>query len=300
MDAKVITGGWTFRKDSGMTDHIPPEGAVLLHLRHLHTRNCRAQTIYNRRRSLARLARWADGPILYLTGEQMLRWEDERSDQISPAARAAELSSVRQFFLWAVKQHLIDSDPTIECSMPRAPRRLPRPIADRDIAEAIARAEPKVAAIIGLAAFAGLRAGEIARLDWAEVGFRDEPPMIRISDGKGGHSRLVPLSPALADLLHALPRANGPVIPRGDGSRRENSPSAISGISNRYLHAMGIDETLHQARHRFGTTTYRACQDIRAVQGLMGHASITSTQIYTSPAAAVGLAAVMAASQLSA
>lgn len=287
-----------FAEVSGMTDRLAPEGAVVLHLRHLHTRNCRTQTIYNRRRALARLSKWASGPILYLPEEDLLRWEDDRSDQISPAARASELSSVREFYRWALREHLITLDPTVRLSMPRAPRRLPRPIGDADLAEAIRRADARLAAILGLAAFAGLRACEVARLDWAEVGLTEKPPMIRIIDGKGGHGRLVPLAPALTALLEALPGRRGPVITHVNGSRANYTPNGISGLSNRYLHRVGVRETFHQLRHRFGTQTYRVCRDIRAVQDLLGHSSPTTTAQYASPSPSVALEAVLGASLL--
>jgi site-specific recombinase XerC len=139
---------------------------------------------------------------------------------------------------------------------------------------------------------------EIARLDWAEVGLREQPPMLRVLDGKGGHSRILTLAPALADLLTRLPGRHGPVIVRGDGKLGHNTPATISQMANTFLHSVGVAESLHCGRHRFGTQTYRACQDIQAVREVMGHANISSTQIYTSASPTVARDAVLAASVL--
>jgi integrase/recombinase XerC len=283
-----------------MTDRATVQGAVLGYLRHLEVRNCREQTIYNRRRALARLTAWANGrPLLTLTGDELAAWQDERTGQILASSRRAELSSVREFYRWALREGRIKKDPTARLFMPRAPRGMPRPVGERDLADALAVADPWMAAILGLAAFAGLRACEIARLDWSEVGFNDDPPSIRIVDGKGGRGRVVPLAPTLAELLLALPTRRGPVIRRVNGYAGHNTPNLISGITNRYLHSVGVRETLHQLRHRFATKTYRACQDIRAVQELLGHQSPTTTSIYAAASPGVALDAVLAASVIS-
>lgn len=276
------------------------EGAVLLHVQHLRRRNCRDQTIYNRRCALGRLSRWAEGPILYLSEEQLERWQDARVEQITPAARRSELSHAREFYRWAVRERLLRDDPTMRLEMPRAPRGVPRPMAEADVARAIAGADPRMAALLGLAAFAGLRACEIARLDFSEVDFGSQTPMIRVVDGKGGHGRLVPMAPALVAMLRDLSHSRGPVVRRLDGRPGHSLPHNISARANEYLHAQGITATLHQLRHRFGTATYRACQDIRAVQELMGHASPTTTAGYASASPTVSLAAVIAASHLAA
>ena len=282
-----------------MTDMTPPQEAVAAYLRHLKVRNIRPHTIYNRRRALARLALWAGGrPLLELTAAELTEWQEQRSDEISAAARGAELSNVREMYRWAYKGGLIDRDPTAGLDMPRAHRGTPRPISEDDLARALQQADDRMAAILGLASFAGLRAAEIARLNWAEVGHRDFTPMVRVLDGKGGHGRLITLAPVLVDILLRLPDRTGPVITRIDGQPGHNSPSSISGLANRYLHRVGIRESLHCGRHRFGTQTYRACQDILAVRDVMGHATVTSTQIYASASPTVARDAVLAAGVL--
>ncbi len=277
------------------------EELILRHLEHLRLRGLRRSTIYNRTRALARLTAYLDGPILYATEEQLRRWQLARTDEITPAARGIELSHAREFYRWAHRERLIQEDPTVRLAMPRQPRRVPRPMTEGTLAHAMLAAEPETAAIIGLAAFAGLRAIEIAQLDWSEVSLTDDPPMLRIVDGKGGHGRLVPIAPALLDLLDALPGTRrGPVIRRIDGGAGPNEPHRISARANTFLHSVGIPETLHQARHRFATATYRACRDIRAVQDLLGHRSPLTTAGYASASPDVGWEAVRAAGEVGA
>lgn len=276
------------------------DGVVSRYLDHLRVRNLQPTTIYNRQQALRRLAKWAGGPILYLTEDDLLRWQIQRMREIQPEPVRTEMSHARQFYRWCQRERLREDDPTIRLELPRVARRVPRPMRDRQLAQALAAADPHTAAILALAAFAGLRAIEVARLSWSEVGVGDMSPQIRINHGKGGHARVVPMSKALEAILAALPSRRGPVIPRLDGLPGQCEAHRISSRANTYLHDMGIVETLHQCRHRFATTAYQSCQDIRAVQDLLGHASPTTTAIYAASASAVSRAAVEAAGTLAA
>jgi integrase/recombinase XerC len=276
------------------------DGVVGRYLDHLKVRNLQPTTIYNRRQALHRLGLWAGSPILYLTEADLMRWQAQRMQEIQPEPVRTEMSHARQFYRWAQRESFRDDDPTLRLELPRVARRLPRPMRDRHLAEALAGADDPTAAVIGLAAFAGLRAIEIARLDWAEVGLGDRSPQIRINHGKGGHARAVPLSSVLESLLGQLPARRGPVIPRLDGRPGQCAAHRISSRANNYLHGMGITDTLHQCRHRFATTAYQSCQDIRAVQDLLGHASPTTTAIYAASASVVSRSAVEAAGLLAA
>lgn len=274
------------------------EGAVRLHLRHMHVRGLTPQSIYNRSRALARLSKHVGGPILYLDEPTLRAWQDARSDQLDPASRRGELSNVREFYRWAVVEGLRDTDPTTRLPMPRAPRRHPRPMADAALARVMALADPATAAILGLGAFCGLRACEIARLDWSEVDLDAVAPSVHVTKGKGGHSRTVPMSPVIVGLLRALPERHGPVIRRLDGKASHVAAHGISSRANRFLHEHGVTDTLHQTRHRFVTAAYQSCQDLRACQELAGHANPSTTALYAAAASNVAHDAVMAAGEL--
>lgn len=282
------------------TQPVPIEGIVGRYLDHLRVRNLRYWTIYNRQCALARLSRWAGGPVLYLTAAELARWQTQRAGEVQPEPLRTELSHARQFYRWCVREGYLATDPTARLDMPRVVRHLPRPIRDSVLAAAMAAADPPMLAILALAAFAGLRACEIAGLDWSEVGGDPRNPNIRVVDGKGGHSRLVPLSGPLAAVLDALPSRRGPVVTRLDGNAGPNQAHTISHRANDYLHAMDIPDTLHTLRHRFATTAYQACKDIRAVQELLGHASPRTTAVYAAASSDVARSAVDAAGGLAA
>jgi integrase/recombinase XerC len=275
------------------------EGVVTRYAEHMRMRNLRPWTIYSRRRALARLAIWAESPILYLTEADLVRWQTQRCRELQPEPLRTDMSHHRQFYRWCVRENFITIDPTARLDLPRVSRRLPRPIEDLRLLEAMAGAPDDVRVALALAGFAGFRAMEIAGLDWSEISTGTNP-QIRIAEGKGGHTRILPLSDALAAELHTLPHRRGPVIPRRDGLPGRCAPHRISSMVNDYLHEAGFVETLHQARHRFGTSTYRACQDIRAVMDLMGHASPSTTAIYAAASSTVARAAVDAAGSLAA
>lgn len=107
----------------------------------------------------------------------------------------------------------------------------------------------------------------------------NRPPVLHVVEGKGGRDRVLPLHP---DVMPALRRADMPKSgrvlqrPRGGGF----PAYGMSQLVNDYLHELGIDATLHQVRHWFGTKTYQATRDLRLVQALMGHSSPTSTAVY--------------------
>lgn len=249
-----------------------------------------------------RVGRWVtanlgdDTRLLELSFEQLLEWQEQRSCEISPAGRRGELSNVREFFRWAQREGLRSDDPTLRIPMPRAPRRLPRPMSEVDFEQALRSADARISAVLGLAGYAGLRSMEIAQLDWSEVSLTDDPPIVRVVDGKGGVGRSVPAGPALVALLRALPDRRGPVIRRGDGNRGHCATWNISHLANGHLRDCEVDATLHQLRHRFATAAYGADNDLRAVQDLLGHASPNTTAMYASPSRGATVRAVTAAS----
>lgn len=179
------------------------------------------------------------------------------------------------------------------------PRGLPRPIGEQDLAMAIAAAVEPVRCWLTLAAYQGLRAGELAWLDRADVLDRVREPALRVRGKGGGTERLLPLGrTGLAALrAYGLPRS-GPVF--RDPAGRSFSPRQVSQRCNRHLHAVGVQETLHQCRHRFAIEALAAVGtgNVRVVQELLGHASPATTAIYTWVAPVRAVEAVTALDQL--
>jgi integrase/recombinase XerC len=276
------------------------DGIVSRYLQHMHLRNLSEVTIKDRRCILDRLGRYIGAPVLYATGEQLLAWQTERAALVLPTTRRSELAALRAFYTWAVSEGFIDRDPTARLPIPKEPRRVPRPMPDHRLTAAMQAGDDTMRVILGLAAFAGLRAKEIGLLDWSEVTLDGPEPLLTVVNGKGGKGRVVPLSPLLVGLLAALPDRHGPVVRRRLGRVGHNSANLISKRAADHLRACGISERLHAGRHRFATTAYRGTRDLRAVQDLLGHASPTTTAVYAAPSSGAAYSAVLAAGQVAA
>ena len=182
------------------------------------------------------------------------------------------------FYRWADRREL-SYNPMVDLTRPRYPRTDPRLASEDQVAVGLALREPYRRAVL-LAAFQGLRAGEIARLrrehvtaDWMTL------------QRKGGYGQTVPTQPIVWDELAGLPP--GPVVPRPtDGGHFR--PAALSRALSRQLAGAGLSRiTLHWYRHRFATMLLLPVElggagaSLRVVQELLGHLSVASTQRYT-------------------
>jgi site-specific recombinase XerD len=270
------------RRRGALTTGADERSPLTRYLEWCKRRNLRPSTIDQRRRALRRLARACDEvPLLELTGADLEDWWEDL-DRLTPEARAVELSHIRSFYKWALFYDLIIVDPTIKLMRPKLARRLPRPIDDERVAQALEEADPRRAAMFALAAFAGLRASDVAHLRAEDLRLHQEPPVAVLRNGKGGKDRVVPLSRVCIGYLRAygIP-ARGFVFPRQDDTPGMLPPHRVSQICNDFLHrSLGFDETLHQFRHRFLTRLYGECKDLRLVQEIAGHSSPVTTAGY--------------------
>ena len=230
-------------------------------------------TIDHRRHELGRLGRWlgaADGLAWQgIDRHDLAEYLDERP--LAPASRAVAISHIAAFYRWAVAEDLATVDPTVGLERPKLPRRLPRPASDRDLVLAFIVATGRTRIMLALAALAGLRCMEIAGLRWVDVDLAAH--RLRVT-GKGGRDRDVPIHPDLAVVLADAPRGTAWVLGRHIGA------GYVSELGAQALRAAGLDVTMHQLRHRFGTVAYRTEPDLLAVADLLGHASITTTAVY--------------------
>lgn len=186
-----------------------------------------------------------------------------------PETRRAARSSIRSFYGWAVDTDQITSDPSRKLPPVRVPRAEPRPTPETVFANALGRASQRDRLMIMLAGFMGLRREEISRVHTRDM-LGDE---LRVR-GKGGRIRTLPLHPAIAAEIRSLPA--GYVFP---GKHRGHlAPNYVGIIMKRLL---GPGWSAHTLRHRFASKAFEAERDIRAVQALLGHAKLESTQIYT-------------------
>jgi integrase/recombinase XerC len=190
----------------------------------------------------------------------------------SLATRHAYRADLAAFYTWAMRRGLCATNPVDLVDPVKMPKQLPRPIPAELIAPLIASAPQRVGLMIGLAAYAGLRRAEIAHLQHEDVMRHAVPPVIVVRDGKGGKDRVVPIHPALLELLPAW----------GTGSVFELSPAHVGRLVTTHLRACGIGASPHALRHTFGTEAARAAHgDLLVVADLMGHGSPSTTMGYT-------------------
>lgn len=269
--------------------------AVRAHLRHLRLEGKSPVTVYHRERALARLAAWlAPCPLTQATAGQLYEWR--ASLDVAGATIAGYVSHVQGFYAWAVDRNYLAVNPAAGLPVPPVPRRQPRPIAEADLALALDHAAGRVRTWLVLACMCGLRAKTIAMLRGEQLRLRDDPPHILVTaeTSKGRIEHRVPLHPfALTEIAAAGLPSSGLCFRTADG--RPVRPWLVSKLCNRLLHELGIPDTLHSLRHRFATRAEAAEHDLRAVQEMLGHASIQTTSIYvavTPRAAARSVAAI--------
>lgn len=225
------------------------------------------------------LDRFLDGrSLLAATRDDLLEWR--RSLAIADISVVSYVAGVRSFYRWATLTGKIPTSPAVAIPTPTLGRRLPRPIGDDDLQYAILHAVGRVRAWLVLAGYAGLRCVEIARLHRASIYPNVRAPYM-IVHGKRDKERAVNLSPYVwTELqLYGLPR-RGWIFPRLDGQHGHVPAGVVSQAGNLHLHECGIDETMHQLRHRFGTVGYQETGDLRELQELLGHAEINTTAGY--------------------
>ncbi|WP_264003498.1 tyrosine-type recombinase/integrase [Mycolicibacterium sphagni] len=207
----------------------------------------------------------------------------ERHRQWSDGTALAYWHALKAWFSWLQMQgHRSDHPMLLLLPPPRQPS-VPRPLSDEDLRRLIGeRMHDRTRLMILLAAFAGLRASEIARVRGEDV---DLSARLLYVKGKGGARKTVPLHPVLVRAAARMPK-NGWWFPgrRLDGYVDEGRPVLASSVSQTISNAMtraGVRGTPHALRHWFGTSTLRKCGDLRTVQTLMRHDSSRSTEIYT-------------------
>lgn len=247
-------------------------------LQHQQRRNLSTASIRRRRLILRRLERWADDrglKLLWLTTDQLHDWLDSLS--VAPQSKGHYIGDLASFYGWVTRVGFRPDDPTETIDRPRRPRYLPRPIDDEALHHAIEEASPTLRIVLCLASLAGLRIAEVAGLDVADVSW--PAALIFVRQGKGNRDRIVPMHDRLHDEIKRYgPPRHGPLV-HHDGNAYK--PGSLSAMVSRHMRALGIDATAHSLRHWFATKAYGGTGDIRAVQDLLGHASLSTTQVYT-------------------
>ena len=223
-------------------------------------------------------------------------WLAERAARgASNTTRARHLSAVRSFFRYLTRRHGIENAALRLISTPRAKRPVPRALDTMQaravtdgIAELsdVAALQARDAALFTLLYGCGLRIGEALALDVRDVP-RGQPATLRVM-GKGGKERIVPVLPAVCEALaawlslHPDRQADSPMFVGARGGRLDAAVAQRALRSFRRLHGLPEHATPHALRHSFATHLLAGGADLRSIQDLLGHASLSTTQRYTS------------------
>lgn len=234
------------------------------------------------------------GPLGRVTLSDLRGWmAAARGRGLSARSLARSLSAVKSFTRWLADREGFDPSAVLAARAPRFQPKLPRPLAEDAARAVIARVEvqsdvPWIAArdgaVVTLLYGCGLRISEALALRG-----RDAPlPQVLRVIGKGGKERLVPVigaaRAAVAAYLAALPQPPLPEGPLFIGARGGRlSPRLIQKVMEQARHQLGLPATAtpHALRHSFATHLMEAGGDLRAIQELLGHASLATTQAYT-------------------
>ena len=229
-----------------------------------------------------------------ITVSDMRAWmARERGDGLSSRSLARKLSAVKSFYRWLAEREGFEPTAVLSTRAPRFQRKLPRPLAEpaaRDMIDTVGMQSetPWVAArdvaVVTLLYGCGLRISEALGLTGADAPL---PQVLRIL-GKGGKERLVPVLPAardaVANYVRLCPFTAERTAPLFRGVRGGAlSPRAIQGAMAQARMQLGLPSsaTPHALRHSFATHLLAAGGDLRAIQELLGHASLSTTQAYT-------------------
>jgi integrase/recombinase XerD len=206
-------------------------------------------------------------------------WLSDHQMDWSDGTACTYFGYLRAWFKWLQQTDRRMDNPMIKVGSPRWPDREPRPVSDAGVMRLLStRMHHRTRVMILLAMLAGLRVSEIARVRGADVDVT--VPSIWV-DGKNRKSRTVPLHRLLIDVAATMP-THGVWFPAN--STRDGEPvlgKSVSHIISLAMRRADIPGTPHCLRHWFGSTLLQDGADLRTVQELLRHASISTTQIYT-------------------
>ncbi len=211
---------------------------------------------------------------------------------LSSTSLQRELSAIRSFFNFLLKNQLTDNNPGQYIKAPKKTRKLPKTLDVDQIKSLLEAGTNSTIEIRDLAMFelfysSGIRLSELAQLNLTDIDLTDKSLMVR--SGKGGKSRMLPIgSKAVAAIntwlehrIKSVTSTETALFISTRGTRL--GQRSIELRLKQWCKKKGIAENIHphMLRHSFATHLLESSQDLRAVQELLGHSNISTTQIYT-------------------
>jgi integrase/recombinase XerC len=218
------------------------------------------------------------------------------NDGAGNATRARHLSAVRSFFRYLARRHGVDNPAVRLVATPRVRRPLPRPLSApqaRAVTEEIgdlsdiAAIQARDTALFTLLYGCGLRIAEALSLDVRHAPLPGADGMLRVV-GKGSKERIVPVLPVVRQAmeawvaLHPDRHPDSPLFVGARGKRLNPGVAQRTLREYRLLNGLSDHATPHALRHSFATHLLAGGADLRSIQELLGHASLSTTQRYTS------------------
>ncbi|MFO1362538.1 MAG: site-specific tyrosine recombinase XerD [Burkholderiales bacterium] len=214
--------------------------------------------------------------------------------RVRPATQARLASSLKRFYRYALAAGLVSADPTVRLDPPRRPPRFPRSLTEADVEALLATPDVTTPAglrdraMLELLYAAGLRVSELVALKSAQVSL--DMGVVRVL-GKGAKERMVPVGEEAIAWLQRYLREARPRLARGGASDAVFvTPRGGAMTRQAFWHLLkrhgaraipGKHLSPHTLRHAFATHLLNHGADLRVVQLLLGHADISTTQIYT-------------------
>lgn len=261
---------------------------------HLAAKKTRPRTIATYQKALgAFVAQLGDEPtVADVTSDSIGRYQIARQ-ALAPATIAKDLSAIRSYVRWCIRAKLRGDDPTLEIEWPKKTEPIPRALKARELRlleQVLERPLPVLDTkarhvqfrhkrAILLMLYCGLRSSEVPGVDWRDVDLDEETLIVR--NGKGGKDRSISLHPRVAENLAITPEAKqtGAVCGHLDG--KPISYTSMPHIfSARYLGSFGLHISAHMLRHTFAAQLLKNGADLRVIQVLLGHASLSTTERY--------------------
>jgi integrase/recombinase XerD len=286
------------RRDTPLT--VSPQllrRAIADYLKHLYAeRGLSDNTLAAYKTDLSAFVAWLPAGQCQIGRQTLIQYLSHlKSKRQKPSSISRRVASLRGWFAWLKLQGRISQDPCQSIQNPRIERRLPQVLNTREIQDMLDCAgNIRNQALIELLYGAGLRVSELSNLDLRHLNLKQG--YLRCT-GKGGKERLVPIGGQAKEALLLYLEQRAKTIPAKSILARQIIPQpvfcnrkgeklsrlVIWQVIKRIARQAGISKPLspHTLRHSFATHLLENGADLRAVQELLGHSSVVTTQLYT-------------------